>query len=475
MNQKTALLDNIEAIKTVLENTSGRYSEKEIEKIKRYKGFGCCKAVLYSNDTDWDGASMMDKKLRDDIETLHTVLQDGLTGREYKVVIDSIKASILTSFYTPAVIPRTFYKVLKQYHEVTSLYEPSAGMGVFIQEAKKVFDKISDIQLYEKDNLTARLLKVATGIYNSCYNKPFEESESWEDGKYDLICSNIPFGSFPVFDKDITDRNITGKIHNYFFAKGLTKIKDGSILAYLVTSAFLDTVTNKSAREYLFMHSDFISLTIMPDNLMSDSANTEAPSHFLVVRKNSDKKALSEEEQLLIESVRYEHEGKSLVINKYCQKMGMDIVIGECKLGTDQYGKPAREVKWKGPVESIESKFSYILHNDFQKRYVINPIEIPVGKVIITGPGTFKWEEEDNTPPWLENDSIEIEETEEEHNARQKDMAEMEMGEGIYADEPGSIDPLSVYDLRSKHERDVMTAFLDIKNAYCELIKEEQG
>ena len=111
-----------------------------------------------------------------------------------------------------------------------------------------------------------------------------------EDGnKFDLVVSNIPFGNFRVYDKSFNDASLTGKIHNYFFAKGLEKIKEGGILAYITTDAFLNTSSNQTAREYLFNNADFISLSVMPDNLMKETGNTEAPSHLLIVQKNTNK------------------------------------------------------------------------------------------------------------------------------------------------------------------------------------------
>lgn len=506
-NQRDRLKGNIDAIRTVLENTSGRYSAKEIEIIRGYCGFGAIKAILYANDTDWDSASMIDSKLRPGIEALHMILQDGLTGREYKAIIESMKSGILTQYFTPAVIPRTFYNILKQYTEVTSLYEPSAGMGVFITEADKVFKmSISLIQVYEKDILTARLLKAVSEYSAFCQNKPFEESDKWEDGQFDLICSNIPFGSYPVFDPLCTDKNYYGKVHNYFFWKGLTKIKNGGLLAFLVSSAFLDTITNKSIREYLFTHSDFISLSILPDNLMKESSNTEAPSHFLVVRKNSNKTVLSEEEQLLIESTRMEN---GIAMNRYIQVHEDDIIVATGKsIGKDQYGKIAREVHWSGSIEGIADRFSFILQRDFQQRYTLPAIEIPVGKVEITGPDTFKWKEEEeeptlieafqkigkimgaslesvsNTkPPWLEDEPnateqlgeqvsyLEPEDNGEFVNLTREQLTNDWSIEIEETEEQEPEDPLK--HLKPK-EREIMSAYLCIKEAYIQMTKEEQ-
>ncbi len=133
--------------------------------------------------------------------------------------------------------------------------------------------------------------------------KGFEDTPASENGQYDLIVSNIPFGNFKVYDESIKDKGLTDKIHNYFFAKGLDKLKDGGLLAFITTDAFLNSPSNQNAREYLFNHSDFISLNVMPDNLMKDTGNTEAPSHLLIVQKNQTKQSLSEEEKQLLKTV----------------------------------------------------------------------------------------------------------------------------------------------------------------------------
>src|SRR5690606_16357460 len=99
------------------------------------------------------------------------------------------------------------------------------------------------------------------------------------------VASNIPFGNFSVYDPAFTDKQLSGKIHNYFFAKGLDKLTDGGLMAYITTDAFLNSPSNKTAREYLFQRADFISLSVLPDNLMLDTGNTQAPSHLLVVQK----------------------------------------------------------------------------------------------------------------------------------------------------------------------------------------------
>lgn len=398
MTTKQKIQANTEALRIVLENKSGIYTNKQIEAVKGFSGWGSCKQLVWSDgDIDtWKDASATDKALYPDYRKLYDMLDDNLTGREYRSALESMRNATMTSFYTPAVIPATFYQILNKYMLVESLYEPSAGMGVFITEAIKQWGQDVHINAYEKDKLTGKLLQatIKETAENSVVSiKGFEESEQTENNIFDVCVSNIPFGNFPVYDPACKDRNMTAKIHNYFFWKGIQKIKEGGVLAYLVTNAFLDTVTNKSAREWLFMNSDFVSLTVMPDNLMKESAGTEAGSHFLVVRKHTGKTEMSEEEKLLCVSERYNlpDEAKGTVVNvaqnRYIRLYGEELTIGDQKIGKDQYGKPAIETWWDKPIQDIAEPFREILSRDFNKRFINKgTISDPNYKILLRDP-----------------------------------------------------------------------------------------
>jgi len=301
---------------------------------------------------------------------LHNLLQKHFDETEYKQVIDSIKNSVLTAFYTPSVVPKTLYSVLRDKGlQPESIYEPSAGAGIFITEASKAFNFLENITAVEKDILSGRVLTAMSSsipVPVSVQIKPFEQTPEQENGKYDLIVSNIPFGSFRVHDTNLHPQ-LTGKIHNYFFAKGLDKIKEGGILAYITTDAFLNTSSNQFAREYLFQNADFLSLTVMPDNLMKETGNTEAPSHLLIVQKNSDKAILSDEEQLLVNTIEQENEFGKYNINQYIHKNPNIIIGDEIKPGKDQYGKAHQTVWQRDDMLSIGKNIETIIFNDLEK------------------------------------------------------------------------------------------------------------
>lgn len=372
-NSQQKLKDNIAAIRIALEWKEGQMLlPAAVEALKRYAGFGGLKAVLYPNSTkeEWIKlkASKEDLRLYPQITGLHQLLQQHFKAAEYKQVIDSIKNSILTAYYTPEIVPQTLFNALKQQGiEPQNMYEPSSGAGVFVSEAAQAFPSLQNITAVEKDILSGRVLTALISsipVPVSVQVKSFENTSNDENGKYDLIVSNIPFGSFRVFDESFNDESLTGKIHNYFFAKGLDKLKDGGLLAYITTDAFLNSPSNQKAREYLFDHADFISLHVMPDNLMKDTGNTEAPSHLLIVQKNVSKQMLSDNDLLLINTAEQENDFGKFHINQYIIKHPEIIIGDKITAGKNQYGRATQSV-WQSED--------------------INAIKIPLAETLATG------------------------------------------------------------------------------------------
>ena len=377
-HQLQKLNDNIAAIRIVLQWEKDKTLDAtQVEELQMYSGFGGIKAILYPNTAkeEWIKLNATDEDLRlhSKIIELHELLKENLSEQQYKEAIGSIKNSVLTAFYTPHVVPQTLYSTLKEYGiEPKRVYEPSSGAGIFITEAVKSFPNIQNITAVEKDMLTGRVLAALNSSFPVPVNTHitgFEQAPINDNGKYDLVVSNIPFGNFSVYDEAFPNKELSGKIHNYFFAKGLEKIADGGLLAYITTDGFLNNPSNHVAREYLFDKSDFISLTVMPDNLMKDTGNTEAPSHLLIVQKNEGKQLLSEDEKYLINTIAKENEFGSFHLNSYINQHPEVIAGDEIKAGKNQYGNANQSVWQHGDINAIAGKLSEIIGEGLEVRF----------------------------------------------------------------------------------------------------------
>lgn len=371
------LEDNIRAVRAALEWDGHKpVSDRDRLALESYSGFGGIKAVLYGDQSleKWRalGARQSDVSLYGPMQRLYGLLRGHFDPKEYEQVTQSLKNSLLTAFYTPAVVPETLFSVLKEQGILPGrIYEPSAGAGIFVTKAVKAFPSAT-ITAVEKDLLTGRVLEAlasGTGSPVSVHVNGFEQAPTDDNGTYDLVVGNIPFGNFAVHDPLVKDRRLSGKIHNYFFAKGLDKLAEGGILAYITTNGFLDSPSNQAARQYVFERANFVALAVMPDNLMRETGGTDAPSHLLIVQKDTSKEGLSPQEHLLTETVERGNPKGTYTVNRYVDLHPWTITGSSIGEGTDQYGKAHRTVFQQGDISGIAGKLQGLLSDGFTERY----------------------------------------------------------------------------------------------------------
>lgn len=390
------LNDNLAALRIALAYEEGDRPDNDAKyKLGLYSGFGGIKAILYpeAGRNVWKGvgATEADLRLYDGIMELHHMLHEHFNDDQYKAVVASLKESVLTAFYTPQIIPQTLYKTLQEQNIIPKrIYEPSAGAGIFISEAIRTFPGIEQITAIEKDLLSGKILKA---LFDTHVNDVpvqthicgLEQTSAKENGKYDLVVTNIPFGNFSVYDESYPDKAISGRIHNYFFAKGLDKLGDGGLLAYVVTNTFMNSPSNRDAREHLFQRADLVSLHILPDNLMSDTGGTQAPSHLVIVQKNEQKEQLSTFEQFALDTQERENEFGRYPVNGLIAMREHDMITGNVvKAGTNQYGKATEVVLQEGDMNGIAVPLANELsvrlqhnvnHEKFRSLQSIKPLE----------------------------------------------------------------------------------------------------
>ncbi|MDR3008594.1 MAG: DEAD/DEAH box helicase family protein [Sphingobacterium sp.] len=375
-NALQKLQDNICALEIAFTLTDqDRPTDMQLEQLRKFSGFGGIKAVLFGKGTvaSWQskGASQTDLKLHEPVQQLYNLIQKHHEAEEYELVCASLKNSTLTAFYTPSFVPKIIFHALNEIGcKPQVLLEPSAGAGIYIDEALAAFNGINKITAVEKDLLTARVLKTISTTWNAqseVFSTGFENTDASGDKLADLMVSNIPFGNFKVYDPQLNDEHpvLRERIHNYFFAKGISKLADGGIMAFITTNAFLNNPSNEAARKYLFSRSDLVSLVVLPENLMSDTGGTEAPSHLLIIQKNDGKVALNETDNLLIGISLQENEygpysSNNYIINNPQIRLGNQILAG-----TNQYGQAQLTVRQSGPIEGIATELASILAKDF--------------------------------------------------------------------------------------------------------------
>ncbi|WP_442485978.1 helicase-related protein [Bacteroides pyogenes] len=388
-NKKNVLEANTEAIRVVLRLEKERREATEAEKgiLRGYQGFGGLKCVLNRCDSPDDLRywSQSEQQLFEPTQRLKQMIyRDAVDANTAKRYWESIKASVLTSFYTDTRIVSAISDALASTNlQIRRCLDPSMGMGAFAETFAR---QAGVVDAMEKDLLTARISQAIHpyGQGNIIVRQaPFEAIGELEDkDKYDLITSNIPFGDFMVYDreyskgKDVLKRESTRTIHNYFFVKGLDCIKEGGLLAFITSQGVLDSPKNEAIRRYLMQNSRLISALRLPSGMFSENAGTEVGSDLIVLQKQSGKTIGEGMEQQFVASVSAPTaEGSSVVFkhNSLFEGEWKDIahrtIATERTMGRDPYGKPAWEYRFDGNIDDMAESIRTQLSLEFEQRF----------------------------------------------------------------------------------------------------------
>ena len=379
--------DNIEAIRTAftLEREQRAATAEERAILRKYCGFGGLKCILNPARelTDAVHWAKSDLELFAPTVELHRLIRENSRDdMEYKRFVDSLKASVLTAFYTPKEITDTIADVLADYSVRPSrVLEPSAGVGVFVDAVLR-HNPDADVMAFEKDLLTGTILRQLHPDKKMRIDG-FEKIEKPFNDYFDLAVSNIPFGDIAVFDAEFQKSESFGRrssqkaIHNYFFLKGLDTVRDGGIVAFITSQGVLNSAKT-SVRNELFSQANLVSAIRLPNNLFSDNAGTEVGSDLIILQKNLHKMELSQDERLL--TVIQTDTKTNLTDNAYFIHHPERIVHTTAKLDTDPYGKPAMVYLHEGKTAGIAGDLRRMLDEDCHFRLAMRLYSGAIGQ-----------------------------------------------------------------------------------------------
>lgn len=377
-NRKQRLNDNIKAIETafILDREQRTPTARERLLLERYCGFGGLKCILnpareLADAVHW---AKSDLELFAPTVKLHRLIRENSKNEsEYKQLMDSLKQSVLTAFYTPSAVTEALTDVLKEHQIIPEkVLEPSAGIGAFVDSVLDNNPK-ADIMAFEKDLLTGKILR-HLHPEQKVRIEGFEKIEKPFNDYFDLAISNIPFGDVAVFDPSYTAMKgmralVTRRIHNYFFVKALDTVRDGGLVAFITSQGVLNAKNNSAARFMMLYHADLVSAIRLPNNLFTENANTEVGSDLIILQKNTQKESLRGDDNLL--DTVYNDENR-IPTNNYFLEHPERIIHTTAKLDTDPFGKPAMIYTHEDGVEGIAEDLRKMLHEDFKKNLNLN-------------------------------------------------------------------------------------------------------
>ena len=225
----------------------------------------------------WGGLSDAFEPNKDSWHSEYTELKSLLTEEEYAAA----RSSTLTAFYTPPEVIDAMYTALRKMGVgAGTILEPSMGVGAFFgQSHSYLYEPTTRLFGVELDSLTGR---IARQLYQKANIQitGFEKADL-PDSFFDVVIGNVPFGDYSVADP--LYNRLHFKIHDYFIAKSIDKLRTGGIIAFITTSGTLDK-KSEEVRRYINARCDFIGAVRLPDSTFK-SAGTKTMADIIFLQK----------------------------------------------------------------------------------------------------------------------------------------------------------------------------------------------
>ena len=319
---KQKFKDNVVAI-TLLKEIEGegrKATPEEQAILARYTGWGWGGQIFHPNNDEEDSSRWNTWKRE------HDVLRELMTDEEF----ESAKGSTTNAHYTaPSVINHIWNAMRRLGFKDGKVLEPGAGIGNFFGAMPADMWGQSAVTAVELDDLSARfaaqLYQSSNVIADGFQNAPLP------NGYFDLAISNVPFGNYPVFDKVFEAAKLgwlTKSLHNYFFAKSLTKVRAGGMIAFITSSWTMDSRNAQRVREYLAANADLVGAIRLPSNAFKENAGTEVTTDIIILRKREPKERPGGESWARSLSMPDPAGGEAMYVNEYFQRHP-EMMMGE--------------------------------------------------------------------------------------------------------------------------------------------------
>ena len=230
----------------------------------------------------WGGVSHAFDATNKERAAEHAELKELLTPEEW----DAANESTQYAHYTSQEIIGGIYDAVKRFgFSGGKVLEPGSGVGNFMGLLPEALRGNTRFTAVERE-------RIAGGIAKALYPNHNVQMEDFrrfnaQDGFFDLAIGNPPFASTTLVDLS-GRKHLSGlSIHNYFFAKSIDMLREGGVLAMVVSNSFLDAKGDK-ARRYIGERTEFLGAIRLPNKAFSKNANTEVTTDIIFLKKRPE-------------------------------------------------------------------------------------------------------------------------------------------------------------------------------------------
>ncbi|EHJ95528.1 helicase-related protein [Agrobacterium tumefaciens] len=250
-----------------------------------------------------------DEAFRKGWEELGGNLESAVAAGDYA----SLARCTQYAHFTPEFIVRAIWAgLIRMGFKGGRVLEPGIGTGMFPALMPDALSKVSHVTGVELDPVTARIVRLLQPRAR-ILNGDFARTEL--PPHFDLAIGNPPFSDRTV-KSDPAFRALGLRLHDYFIAKAIDRLKPGGLAAFVTSSGTMDK-TDARAREHIAGMADLVGAIRLPEGSFRADAGTDVVVDILFFRKRHADEPAGDDSWLDLADVELEGEGDSVRINRW--------------------------------------------------------------------------------------------------------------------------------------------------------------
>ncbi|MEO8021058.1 PLxRFG domain-containing protein [Polaromonas sp.] len=323
--QKAKFRNNLAAIRLLadLEKTERLATPEEQAVLAKYVGWGGLPQAFDAGNADWAKE--------------HAEITALMTPQE---LADARQSTRYAHYTSREIIVDGIYAAMRRFgFNGGKTLEAGAGVGNFMGLMPADMRSAGRFTAIEREPFSSA---IARQLYpqQNVQRADFAEFRG-TDAYYDAAVGNPPFASDPQTDRS-GRKHLSGlSLHNYFFAKSVDMLREGGIMAQVITNAFMDAKT-ETARKYIGERTRLLGAIRLPNSAFAKNANTEVTTDIVFLQKLPDSEiggraARADAKRWLSIGQHKDARGKTVALNQYFID-NPDMMLGDFGAHGSMYG-----------------------------------------------------------------------------------------------------------------------------------------
>nr|MDA8253330.1 lactate dehydrogenase [Rhodospirillales bacterium] len=265
--------DNIAAItlSKALEQSGRAPTPDEQARLLRFVGFGATELAQTCFRRPGEDA------FRSGWQDLGAALEAAVTAEEYA----ALQRATQYAHYTPETIIRALWRAAGRLGFAGGrVLEPGMGTGLFFALLPAPLREACRLTGIEYDPVTARIARL---VHPAARVRCEDYTRSTVAGRFDLVIGNPPF-SDRVVRADPTTRSLGLRLHDYFIARSIARLRPGGLALFVTSTGTMDK-GGTAAREHIAGMADLVGAVRLPESSLRASAGTDVVIDVLVFQR----------------------------------------------------------------------------------------------------------------------------------------------------------------------------------------------